>query len=174
MFLRITQGFWKERRAALKRAASNNQTFNLRGIKFRVLRAELKDWVCLLGKESVVCTDQPHSYRRTTLQKPGRPSLEFLFLGKVGRNTGRDVEFCASATHIHHKNCKIAPCYCWGYFCSVTAWFDVKKMYLLLILYIEVLGICNCSVGMHPQFLEMGKDRQSHSSYHVCRVTHWK
>lgn len=83
MFLRITQGFWKEKRAALKHAASNNQTFSLRGIKFRVLRAELKDWVCLLGKESVVCTDQPHSWEELHYRNQGGPVWSSCFLEKL-------------------------------------------------------------------------------------------
>lgn len=40
---------------------------------------------------------------RTTQHKPGRPSLEFLFLGKVGRSTRRNFGFCVFATHVHKK-----------------------------------------------------------------------
>lgn len=63
----------------------------------------------MLGKESVVCTDQPPQMERTTQHKPGRPRLEFLFFGKVGRSTRRNLGFCAFATHIHQKKIAKLP-----------------------------------------------------------------
>lgn len=129
-----------------------------RGTKFRVLRAEEEDWVCMLGKESAVCTDQPHICKELHNINQGGPVWSFCFLEKLEEAQEEISSFVHLLIYIKKKKiAKLLHCTAGGIFALSLQGLMWKKN-LLLILQVEVWGICNCSIGKHLQFLEMGKE----------------
>lgn len=111
----------------------------------------------LLGKESVVCTEQPHSWKELHNINQGGPVWSSCFLEKLEEAQEETLGFVYLLLMYTKK--KLPDCFMLllGVFllCHCMVWWE--KRHLLLILHIEAWGIWNCSVGKHSQFLEKGK-----------------
>lgn len=147
-----------------------------RGTKFTVLRAEQKDCVYLLGNKSARCADQAHSWAEELYyisQGAQFRVLAFTFPVKV-RRSRRKRPWVLHICYPHKKTLQKLLHATFGSIFALSLHDLMWKINELpLILYIEVLWICNCSIGMHSHFLETGKDNSTAVRSAVQLIQRW-